>query len=55
MKQTFRIIIGLAIFPVPLIVGTWIWLWENKNIGWLDTIGLFTWHLVSGNWDKLPD
>ena len=42
-----------------MFLGTWIWLWTN-NMPWKDTVGYFTWHLASGDWDtidwdKLPE
>ena len=54
MKRLLRIMIGLPLSPIPMFLGTWIWLWTN-NMPWVDAVGYFTWHLASGDWDKLPE
>ena len=53
MKRLLRIMIGLPLSPIPMFLGTWIWLWTNSK-SWKDTVGYFTWQLASGDWDKLP-
>ena len=55
MKQLIRIPFGVILCPFPLLAGSWIWLWESNECKWVDTVGKATWHLMSGQWDKLPD
>jgi hypothetical protein len=52
MKRILRIIIGLALSPIMLIMGTLLWIFSNEN--WTDTVGISLWYLISGNWYELP-
>jgi hypothetical protein len=53
MKRILRIIIGLAISPIMLIMGTVLWIFSNQN--WTNTVGRYLWYLISGDWDNLPE
>ena len=55
MKRIFRIIIGFPLSPILMLLATWIWLFSNDNETWVDCVWPGTWHLASGNWDKLPE
>jgi hypothetical protein len=55
MKRILRISIGLTLFPAPMFLATWVWLFETTEESWLESVGLYTWYLASGDWDKLPD
>jgi len=53
MKRIIRIPFGILLCPVPILIGSIIWLFdENTTYG--DVLEV-TWHLVSGQWSKLPD
>jgi len=54
MKQLIRIPLGVMFMPFMLFAGTWIWLFE-KDMNWIDEVGISLWQLVSGQWDKFPD
>jgi len=53
MKRILRIIIGLAISPIMLIIGTFVWILSDVN--WIEAIGKVLWNLINGNWEKLPE
>ena len=53
MKRILRIIIGLAISPIMLIIGTFVWILSDVN--WIEAIGRYLWYLISGDWDNLPE
>jgi hypothetical protein len=55
MKRILRILIGLPLCPAPLFVATWVWLFDDSGESWHDTVGVYTWYLASGQWDKLPE
>ena len=55
MKRLLRIIFGLPLCPFPMVLATWVWLWEDGNEGWLESVGAMTWWLASGQWERLPD
>lgn len=55
IKRFIRIVFGLLFCPVPMLLSTYIWLWEDSDESWLNTTGTLTWYLASGQWDKLPD
>jgi hypothetical protein len=55
MKRILRIMIGLPLFPIPMGLATYIWLFTNDDTTWKESVGYFTWCLASGDWDKLPD
>ena len=52
MKRLLRIIIGSSLFPVPMFIGTWIWLFEDNKESWSEHVGKLVWELISGQWDK---
>ena len=54
MKRIIRIPFGLIFCPLPLVLGTWIWLWGDED-NWWEEVGLTTWWIASGQWNKLPD
>lgn len=54
MKRILRILFGLPLCPFPMIIGSWMWLWE-RDMSWIEEVGMTTWWLASGQWDKLPD
>ena len=54
MKRLLRIAFGLPLSPIPVLLGTWIWLWE-KDASWMEEVGAPFWYIASGQWDKLPD
>ena len=53
MKKKLRIIFGTCFFIVPMAIGTFIWLFTEDK--WNDTVGKYSWWLISGQWEKLPD
>jgi hypothetical protein len=53
MKRILRIIIGLSISPIMLIIGTFFWIFSNEN--WTDTIGIYLWYFIIGDWDELSE
>jgi hypothetical protein len=55
MKRILRIIIGFPLFPIPMVLSTYIWLFTNDDTTWKESVGYFTWYLASGDWDKLPE
>ena len=55
MKRILRILVGLPLCCAPMFVGTWVWLFQDENEGWIESVGSMTWYLASGQWDKLPD
>ena len=55
MKRILRIMIGLPASPILMMLATYIWLWEDDDTTWKESIGYFTWYIASGNWDKLLD
>lgn len=55
MKQFLRILFGLPLCPFPMLLATYAWMWSDDEEGWMESIGLMTWHLASGQWEKLPD
>jgi hypothetical protein len=55
MKRILRIIIGLPLSTALMFLATWVWLWETTEESWMESVGLYTWYLASGDWDKLPD
>jgi urea transporter len=55
MKRILRIMIGLPLFPIPMVLATYIWLFSNDDTTWKESVGYFTWCLASGDWDKLPE
>lgn len=55
MKRLLRILFGLPLCPLPMILGTYIWLWDDSGETWLQGPGQLTWWIASGQWDKLPD
>ena len=55
MKRLLRIIFGLPLCLFPMILGTYVWLWDDNNETWLQGPGQLTWWVASGQWDKLPD
>lgn len=54
MKRLLRILFGLPMCPLPLFLGTYIWMWDDSE-NWWDAVGSAVWYLASGQWDKLPD
>ena len=52
MKRLLRIIVGSTLFPIPMFIGTWIWLFNNGEESWTKSVGKFLWELISGQWDK---
>jgi len=54
MKRIIRIPFGIVLCPFPLLIGTWMWLWGDED-NWLEEVGLTTWWIASGQWNKLPD
>jgi hypothetical protein len=55
MKRILRIMIGFPLFPIPMVLLTYIWLFTNDDTTWKESVGYFTWYLASGDWDKLPE
>jgi hypothetical protein len=55
MKRFLRILIGIPLSPFPMLLSTYVWLWNDEQESWLEGPGLLTWYLASGQWDKLPD
>jgi len=55
MKRILRILVGLPLCWVPMFLSTWVWLFQDGDEGWIDSVGSMTWYLASGQWDKLPD
>lgn len=54
MKRILRILVGLLLFPFPMFIATWVWLFQEDD-SWFESVGRMTWNLVSGDWDKLPE
>ena len=54
MKRILRILVGLPLSPLPMLLATWVWLFE-EGISWWEAVGENTWNLASGQWDKLSD
>ena len=54
MKQLIRIPFGVIFCPMALLVGTWVWLFE-EDVSWWEEVGITVWHLASGQWNKLPE
>jgi hypothetical protein len=52
MKRLLRIIVGSTLFPVPMFLVTWIWLFDDGKESWTKFVGKFIWELISGQWDK---
>lgn len=38
-----------------MFLATWIWLFDDDNGTWFELVGKYTWHLASGQWEKLPE
>lgn len=54
MKRLLRILFGLTLCPIPMLLGTYIWMWSDGK-SWQESVGVFTWYLASGQWNKLPE
>ena len=55
MKRILRILFGLPLCIFPMTLATYAWMWSDDEEGWMESIGAMTWHLASGQWEKLPD
>ncbi len=55
MKIFCRIILGLLFFPLPLFLGTWIWLFTIGKESWSENVGKLVWQFISGQWDNFLD
>lgn len=55
MKRLLRILFGLPLAPIPMLLGTYIWMWDDSGESWSESVGAMTWWLASGQWEKLPD
>jgi hypothetical protein len=55
MKRLLRILFGLPLCPLPMLLGTWVWMWTDDDESWLQGPGQLTWYIASGQWDKLED
>ncbi len=55
MKRILRIPIGILVSPLPLIFGTFVWIFSFDDESWLEGPGQLTWWIASGQWEKLPD
>jgi len=55
MKRLLRILFGLPLAPIPMLLGTYIWMWDDTGESWSESVGAMTWYLASGQWEKLPD
>jgi hypothetical protein len=53
MKTVLRILLGIPLSPLPVLLGTWVWLWDSGKESWCEGPGLIAWYLISGQWDKL--
>jgi len=55
MKRILRILVGITLGIIPMLLATWIWLFDSNNETWSESVGKYTWYLVSGDWDELPE
>ena len=53
MKRIIRIPIGILLCPMPLFIGSLMWLWEEE-MRYSEVVEV-AWYLASGQWNKLPD
>ncbi len=55
MKRFLRICIGTSLFVAPMVLSTWVWLFVSNKESWTESVGKFSWYLISGQWEKLPE
>lgn len=55
MKRCIRIVFGSLLCPIPMLLATYVWMWDETHDSWMDGVGLFAWYFASGQWEKLPD
>ena len=54
VKKIIRILFGLPLAVIPMLLASWVWLFDSEE-SWKDTVGKYSWYLISGQWEKLPE